>query len=315
MNIVFAGTPEPAVVALARLLDSEHNVVGVITRPDAPRGRGRTLHPSPVAAFAAEHGLQVWRPENLDPKQAATQELLAELKALDVQCIPVVAYGQLLRQEVIDAIEYGWLNLHYSLLPQWRGAAPVQAAIQAGQKETGVSVFRIDSGLDTGDILGQATAEIRPTDTADELLTRLSYQGADLLVEVLDAIAAGTAVARPQAGDPSYASKITTADARIDWEQPAANVDQHIRAMTPGPGAWTMWGERRVKITGPAVPTEQGAQLAPGEVHISKQEVLVGTASSAVALTHLQLPGKKRMNAADWARGLQPADKEGMQWQ
>lgn len=315
MNIVFAGTPEPAVVALERLLASDHKVVGVLTRPDAPKGRGRSLHPSPVAACAAEHGLKIWRPEHLRPEDPATQELLAEFAELEVQCVPVVAYGQLLKQEVIAAIPHGWLNLHYSLLPQWRGAAPVQAAIRAGQQETGVSVFQIDAGLDTGPVLGQARAVIEPEDTADDLLTRLAYQGADLLVEVLDSIAAGTATPQAQQGEASYAPKILTKDARIDWNQPAQQVADHIRAVTPAPGAWTQWEERRVKITAPCKLTGEDLGLAPGELAISKQAVHIGTATTALEIRELQMPGKKRTKASDWGRGVNQDATEGIRFQ
>ena len=306
MRLVFAGTPEPAAAALERLIASDHEVVAVLTRPDARRGRGRTLHPSPVKALALEHGIEVLTPESLTRDDAIRDQL----KELAPDAIPVVAYGNLIPADMLDIPAHGWVNLHFSLLPKWRGAAPVQAAIAAGDAVTGATTFRIDEGLDTGDILDTLETVIGEAETSGELLERLAYAGADLLVETMDAFEAGTADPTPQPEEGTYAHKINPADARVDWNQPAAVIDRGIRAHTPAPGAWTMRGEDRFKL-GPVTPMGSGA-LAPGEAAFSKNEVLVGTADGDVRLGTIQPPGKKMMNAADWARGLNPEAKEGV---
>ena len=306
MRLVFAGTPEPAAAALERLIASDHEVVAVLTRPDARRGRGRTLHPSPVKALALEHGIEVLTPESLTRDDAIREQLTA----LAPDAIPVVAYGNLIPADMLDSPAHGWVNLHFSLLPKWRGAAPVQAAIAAGDEVTGATTFRIDEGLDTGDILDTLETVIGEAETSGELLERLAYAGADLLVETMDAFEAGTADPTPQPEEGTYAHKINPADARVDWNQPAAVIDRGIRAHTPAPGAWTMRGEDRFKL-GPVTPMGSGA-LAPGEASFGKSEVLVGTADGDVRLGTIQPPGKKMMNPADWARGLNPEAREGV---
>ena len=306
MRLVFAGTPEPAAVALERLIASDHEVVAVLTRPDARRGRGRTLHPSPVKALALEHGIEVLTPESLTRDDAIREQL----KELAPDAIPVVAYGNLIPADMLDIPAHGWVNLHFSLLPKWRGAAPVQAAIAAGDAVTGATTFRINEGLDTGDILDVLETEIGEAETSGELLERLAYAGADLLVQTMDALEAGTAAPTTQPDEGTYAHKIAPADARVDWNQPAAVIDRGIRAHTPAPGAWTMRGDDRFKL-GPVTPTGSGT-LAPGEAAFGKNEVLVGTADGDVRLGTIQPPGKKMMNAADWARGLNPEEKEGV---
>ncbi|MET3943800.1 methionyl-tRNA formyltransferase [Corynebacterium mucifaciens] len=306
MRLVFAGTPEPAAVALQRLLASEHEVVAVLTRPDARKGRGRTLHPSPVKAIALEHGIEVLTPESL----AGDSTIQHRLRELSPDAVPVVAYGNLIPADLLDIPARGWVNLHFSLLPAWRGAAPVQAAIANGDEVTGATTFRIDEGLDTGDILGKLETGIGQTETSGELLERLADTGAGLLAATMDALEAGTATPIPQPQEGTYAHKITPADARVDWAQPASVVDRGIRAHTPAPGAWTMRGEERFKL-GPITPTD-GDTLAPGEAWFGKNEVLVGTADGDVRLGRIQPPGKKMMNAADWARGLNPEAKEGV---
>lgn len=312
MRLIFAGTPEPAVVSLQKLIDSDHDVVAVITRPDARRGRGRTLHPSPVKALAEEHGIEVLAPTTLKPGTEDGDALRQRLAELQPDAIPVVAYGNLITPDLLDVAPHGWVNLHFSILPAWRGAAPVQAAIAHGDDITGASTFRIDEGLDTGVVYGTLTETIKPTDTADDLLTRLAYAGADLLVATMDGLERGELVGQPQEGEPTYAHKITTEDARIQWDTPAFNVDRHIRAHTPGPGAWTQLDGQRVKI-GPAHPVTMddvqaaGADvdsIAPGHLVVTKKAVFVGTSTEPVRLGQLQPPGKKMMNAADWARGL-----------
>lgn len=306
MRLVFAGTPEPAAAALERLIASDHEVVAVLTRPDARRGRGRTLHPSPVKALAVEHGIEVLTPESLTRDDAIREQL----KELAPDAIPVVAYGNLIPADMLNIPKHGWVNLHFSLLPQWRGAAPVQAAIAAGDAVTGATTFRINEGLDTGDILDTLETEIGQAETSGELLERLAYAGADLLVKTMDALDAGTTEPTPQPEEGTYAHKIAPADARVDWNQPAAVIDRGIRAHTPAPGAWTMRGENRFKL-GPVTPTGEGS-LAPGEAAFGKNEVLVGTADGDVRLGTIQPPGKKMMNAADWGRGLAADAKEGV---
>ena len=306
MRLVFAGTPEPAAVALRRLLASEHEVVAVLTRPDARKGRGRTLHPSPVKALALEHGIEVLTPETL----AGDSTIQHRLRELSPDAVPVVAYGNLIPADMLDIPAHGWVNLHFSLLPAWRGAAPVQAAIANGDEMTGATTFRIDEGLDTGDILGKLETGIGQTETSGELLKRLADTGAGLLAATMDALEAGTATPTPQPQEGTYAHKITPADARVDWAQPASVIDRGIRAHTPAPGAWTMRGEERFKL-GPITPTD-GDTLAPGQAWFGKNEVLVGTADGDVRLGTIQPPGKKMMNAADWARGLSPETKEGV---
>lgn len=304
MRIIFAGTPEPAVVALEKLLASSHEVVAVITRPDAKKGRGRTLHPSPVKALAQEHGIEVLTPSTLRAGTEDGDNLRQRLAELQPEAIPVVAYGNLISKDLLDVARHGWVNLHFSLLPAWRGAAPVQAAIAAGDDITGASTFRIEEGLDTGPVFGTVTEGITGTDTADDLLTRLAYSGSDLLVATMDGLEAGTLEPQAQKGEATYAPKISTAAARIDWAQPAFAIDRHIRAHTPGPGAWTLLDDARLKL-GPVSLTERiGKQLAPGEALISKDAVYIGTATQPVQLDRIQPPGKKMMNAADWARGL-----------
>ncbi|MDK8814464.1 methionyl-tRNA formyltransferase [Corynebacterium sp. MSK073] len=304
MRIIFAGTPEPAVVALEKLLASSHEVVAVITRPDAKKGRGRSLHPSPVKALAQEHGIEVLTPSTLRPGTEDGDNLRQRLAELQPEAIPVVAYGNLISKDLLDVARHGWVNLHFSLLPAWRGAAPVQAAIAAGDDITGASTFRIEEGLDTGPVFGTVTETITGTDTADDLLTRLAYSGADLLVATMDGLEAGTLEPQAQNGEATYASKISTAAARIDWTQPAFAIDRHIRAHTPGPGAWTLLDDARLKV-GPVRLTEGiDKLLQPGEALISKDAVYIGTATQPVQLDRIQPPGKKMMNAADWARGL-----------
>ncbi len=295
--MVFAGTPEPALPALEAVAGSGHDLVGVVTRPDAPAGRGRRLTPSPVAARAAELGVPVLKPQH--PRDPEFQEAL---RALAPDCCPVVAYGALLPQSVLDIPPHGWVNLHFSVLPAWRGAAPVQHAIWAGDEVTGATTFRIVKELDAGPTYGLMTELIRPGDTAGDLLARLAEGGAGLLVATLDGIADGSLEARPQPEDGlTFAPKITVEDARIDWTEPAMGVDRRIRACTPAPGAWTTWEGERVKV-GP-VGQADGA-LPPGELLVGKNAVAVGTGTGALVLGEVKAFGKKQMPAADWARGV-----------
>jgi methionyl-tRNA formyltransferase len=297
VRIVFAGTPETALPSLEALVASRHEVAAVVTRPDARQGRGRTLHPSPVAARAAELGIEVLRPARADDP-----EFLARLRAIAPAACPIVAYGALLKREALDVPEYGWLNLHFSVLPAWRGAAPVQRSIMAGDEVTGATVFSLVEALDAGPVLGTITERIRDDDTAGTLLDRLAHEGARLLVDVLDHVEDGDigAVTQPEEGV-SYAPKLTTDDARVDWTRPAFAVDRQVRGCTPAPGAWTLLGEDRLKL-GPVTPTDDDT-LRPGEVRADKREVRVGTATTDVVLGTVQPTGRKAMAAADWARG------------
>jgi methionyl-tRNA formyltransferase len=302
VRLLFAGTPEVAVPSLRALLASSHEVVAVLTRPDAPAGRGRRLVASPVAEVADEAGIELLRPRTpRDP------EFLDRLRELAPDCCPVVAYGGLVPQPALDVPKHGWVNLHFSLLPAWRGAAPVQHALLAGDQVTGASTFRLERGLDTGPVYGVMTETVRPDDTSGTLLDRLATAGAELLVATVDGIADGSLTARPQPDDGvSLAPKLEVSDARVDWSAPAARVDRLVRACTPAPGAWTTLGADRLKL-GPVRPAEGNGVLAPGELSVGKREVLVGTGTHPVALSTVQAPGKKAMAAADWARGVRVA--------
>ncbi|QIG43467.1 methionyl-tRNA formyltransferase [Nocardioides anomalus] len=297
MRLVFAGTPEVALPSLQAIADSAHELVGVVTRPDAPAGRGRRLTPSPVAQLAEELGVPVLKPEH--PRDPDFQEAL---RALEPDCCPVVAYGALLPQSALDLAPLGWVNLHFSCLPAWRGAAPVQHAIWAGDEVTGATTFRIVKEMDAGPAFGVMTERIRPTDTAGDLLARLADGGAGLLVATLDGLADGSIEARPQQPEGlSYAPKITVEDAQVDWTEPAVGVDRRIRACTPAPGAWTTYAGTRVKL-GPV--TLSSERLEPGALRVGKAEVLVGTATEAVRLGEVKAFGARQVAAADWARGL-----------
>ncbi|MBP2472872.1 methionyl-tRNA formyltransferase [Crossiella equi] len=304
MRLVFAGTPEVALPALRALLDSpRHEVVAVVTRPDAPAGRGRTLHRSPVGALADEHGIEV-----LTPAKAGDPDFLARLREIDPDCCPVVAYGALLPQSALDIPAHGWVNLHFSLLPAWRGAAPVQASVKAGDEVTGASTFRIVKALDAGPVFGVVTEAVKATDTAGELLERLSISGAGLLAATMDGIEDGTLLAREQPEDGvTYAGKVTVEDAKVDFTQPATAVDRLVRSVTPEPGAWAEFRGERFKL-GPVTPVD--GDLPPGELAVEKKRVLVGTATTPVALGEVQAQGKKRMAATDWARGVRPEQGE-----
>ena len=297
MRVVFAGTPEVAVPTLDAVAASSHELVGVVTRPDAPSGRGRKLTPSPVALRAEELGIPVLKPEH--PRDPEFQDAL---RALEPDCCPVVAYGALLPQSALDIPPHGWVNLHFSVLPHWRGAAPVQHAIWANDEVTGATTFRIVKELDAGPTYGVMTERIRPDDTSGDLLARLAEGGAGLLVATLDGIEDGSLVARPQQAEGvSFAPKILVEDARIDWARPAIAIDCQVRACEPAPGAWTTYAGERVKV-GPVTITDQ--VLPVGQLEVGKAHVLVGTGTHAVRLGDVKAVGKRQMPAADWARGL-----------
>ncbi|GKQ40136.1 methionyl-tRNA formyltransferase [Streptomyces sp. A012304] len=306
MKLVFAGTPEVAVPALDALITSgRHEVAAVVTRPDAPAGRGRRLVASPVAQRAEEAGIEV-----LKPARPREPEFLERLKEIAPDCCPVVAYGALLPKVALDVPAQGWVNLHFSLLPAWRGAAPVQHAIMAGDQITGASTFLIEEGLDSGPVYGTVTEEIRPTDTSGDLLTRLAFAGAGLLAATMDGIEDGSLKAVPQPADGvTLAPKITVEDARVDWATPALRVDRVVRGCTPAPGAWTTFRGERLKLI-QVQPVPGRDDLAPGTLAVGKNSVHVGTGSYAVELLWVQAQGKKPMRAADWARGVRIADGE-----
>ncbi|PWJ25332.1 methionyl-tRNA formyltransferase [Branchiibius hedensis] len=301
MRVVFAGTPEAAVPSLQAILRSRHEVLAVLTRPDAPAGRGRSTRRSPVGQVADEAGIPVLTP-------GRPREVAGQLRELNPDACPVVAYGALLPGDLLAIPQHGWINLHFSLLPAWRGAAPVQHAIAHGDEVTGATTFVIDEGMDTGPVLGRMTAAIGRRETSGDLLERLAVTGADLLVATLDALESGALEPDPQPYDGvSLAPKITVDDARIDWGTPAFAVDRHVRAMTPAPGAWTTFRGERLKILPVSVAEEE---LAPGVLRVGKRTVLVGTATQAVELGQVQAVGKKVMDAAAWARGVRDSDGE-----
>jgi methionyl-tRNA formyltransferase len=317
MRLVFAGTPAAAVPSLDALLASRHELAAVITRPDAPAGRGRRVGPSPVAERAAAAGLPVLKPPS--PRDEA---FLGRLRALAPDCCPVTAYGALIPRAALEIPAHGWVNLHFSLLPAWRGAAPVPHAIAHGDDITGATTFRLVAELDAGPVYGVVTEPISDSDTAGDLLARLAVAGAQLLVATLDGIEAGQLEARPQPADGvSHAPKLTASDAQVNWHAPALVVGRQIRACTPAPGAWTLLGGARLKL-GPVRVSQPGqpaagngqavaapapvapAPLAPGELRVGHAAVFVGTATDPVELGEVQPPGKRPMAAPAWARGL-----------
>jgi methionyl-tRNA formyltransferase len=301
VKLVFAGTPEPAVPSLRALLEStRHEVAAVVTRPDAPAGRGRKLLRSPVGALADEAGIPV-----LTPRRPSDPDFLAQLSELAPDCCPVVAYGALVPRAALDIPPRGWVNLHFSLLPAWRGAAPVQAAVRHGDEVTGATTFLLEEGLDTGPTFGVVTETVRPADTSGDLLGRLATSGAGLLLATMDGIADGTLRPQPQPSDGvSHAPKVTTADARIEWALPPLALDRLIRSLTPEPGAWSTFRGDRLGL-GPVAPVTDAEPpvLKPGELHVEKRRVLIGTAAAPLQLGEVLPVGKRAMPAPDWARG------------
>jgi methionyl-tRNA formyltransferase len=332
VRLLFAGTPATAVPSLAALLASRHEVVAVLTRPDAPVGRGRRLTPSPVAVRAEEAGVEVIRASRLrDP------DLLDRLRGLSPDAAAIVAYGALVPPDALSIPRLGWVNLHFSLLPAWRGAAPVQHALLHGDDVTGATTFQLDEGLDTGPVLGVLTEAVRPRDTTGELLDRLAHAGAGLLVATLDALERGDITPQPQPAEGvSLAPKLTPDDARVDWTSPAFHIDRLVRACTPAPGAWTTWGDDRIGL-GPVTvldqpalsvagapapageqrradeeqrpPNEVRPPTEPGQVRVTRDAVLVGCGDHRVVrLGEVRPPGKRAMAADAWARGVRGLD-------
>ncbi len=316
MRLVFAGTPQTAVPSLDALLTSRHSVAAVLTRPDAPAGRGRRLAASPVAQRAREAGLEVLQPAR--PSDPAFLQRLAEIAP---DCCPVTAYGALIPGFALSIPAQGWVNLHFSVLPAWRGAAPVQRAILHGDEITGATTFRLVRELDAGPVFGVLTEVIKPADTAGDLLARLAIAGADLLVATLDGIESGELEAREQPPHGiSLAPKIDRDDARVNWSQPAMAIDRLIRACTPAPGAWTTLASTSPEeasldgtilklgpVTMTGAPDDELPELSAGELLIRGQAVFIGTGTRPVRLGSVQQQGKRAMPAADWARGLRAA--------
>jgi methionyl-tRNA formyltransferase len=301
MRLVVAGTPAVALPSLEALAASRHEIAGVVTRPDAASGRGRHLSRSPVASWADERGLPV-----LQPPKPSDPEFLAALTELAPDCCPVIAYGALVPRAAREIPVHGWVNLHFSVLPAWRGAAPVQRAIMAGDQVTGATTFLLEAGLDTGPVFGVMTETVRPSDTAGDLLARLAEGGSGLLVQTLDALEDGTVSALPQPDEGiSLAPKITVEEAAVDWRLPAVAIDRRIRGCTPEPGAWTVFRGERLGL-GPVLLAE-GEELPPGALRVTKRSVEVGTATGPVVLGEVRPAGKRPMSAADWARGVRPA--------
>ena len=308
MRLVFAGTPDAAVPSLEALAASSHEVIAVLTRPDAPAGRGRSLVPSPVRVRAEAFGMPVLTPASA--KDPAFRERLRELAP---DACPVVAYGAIIPRAALDIPRHGWVNLHFSLLPAWRGAAPVQRAVMAGDDVTGATTFLLEEGLDTGAVLGTMTETIHATDTAGDLLGRLAVSGAGLLVATMDGLESGSLVPVPQPAEGvSLAPKLCVEEARIDWTRPGFVVDRQVRGCTPSPGAWTTFRGDRVKVD-PVVPAADEAAAPPGALVVTKRDVHVVTGSGTVRLGVVQGHGKKSMPAADWARGIrvEPGERFG----
>ncbi len=298
MRLAFLGTPEFAVVALRALLETPHEIACVYSQPPKPRGRGQRLTPSPVHAFADANGLSVRTPRSMK-----SPDEIAAFQALELDAALVVAFGQILVREVLEAPRLGCFNLHGSLLPRWRGAAPIQRAIMAGDAVTGVQVMRMTEGLDEGAVLATATVPIEADDTAGTLHDKMALAGAGLLGPTLGAIEAGTAVERPQEGEPVYAKKVRPEEARIDWTRPAAEVDRHIRGLSPFPGAWfeapSPRGPVRVKALLSRLSSGQGRA---GELLDDGLKVACG--SGAVRLLRVQREGRAAQDAAEFLRGM-----------
>ena len=298
MKVLFAGTPDIAIPTLQALMDSEHEVVAVLTRTPARRGRGRTLYPSEVGQWAADQGLELIEADTL--KDSDTVEKIDQTGA---NIGVVVAYGALIPQTVLSMLDYGWINLHFSQLPRWRGAAPVQRAIEAGDKATAIDVFQLEAGLETGPVYSSRPVAIDSEVNAGQLLDQLAREGATDVVDVLTAIEAGVAKAHPQSEDGAvYAHRITRQDLAIDFARSALDVHNHIRACAPQPGAYTTLPDgKRLKIfkTRPSAAHD----LTTGTLQITKNAVHVGCLDQSLELLEVAPAGKSRMKAADWARG------------
>ncbi len=299
MRLVFAGTPEVAVPSLEALLAAGHDVVGVLTRPDAQSGRGRKLSRSPVAQRAAEHGIEL-----LQPRRPGEPTALARLRELAPDVCPVVAYGALLPDAALAIPSHGWINLHFSLLPRWRGAAPVQRALIAGDAVTGATTFRIVRELDAGPVYRRLELPIPDDLDAGDLLADLAARGAGLLVESLADVAAGVEPSPQPTEGVTLAPKLTVDEVRIDWTASSRTIAGLVHGASPQPGAWTMLGGDRIKVFGVRRREPSGEPLAPGELQADKRQLLVGCADAVLEIALIQAVGKKPMHGADWARGV-----------
>ncbi|WP_369047220.1 methionyl-tRNA formyltransferase [Sinomonas sp. P10A9] len=296
MRIVFAGTPQVAVPSMDRLVEAGHEIVGVLTRPDAPVGRRRVLTPSPVAARAEALGLPLLKASRV------TDEATAQLAAWNPDAAAIVAYGGIIPPAALAVPAHGWINLHFSLLPAWRGAAPLQYSVIHGDDVVGASTFRLEEGLDTGPVYGTLVLTPGPEATSGELLAELAESGAELLAQTISGIDAGRLEPRPQTGEPTYAPKLTLDDGRLEWSLPAVALHRRARGVTPEPGAWTLLDGARLKLAPPRLrPDIQG--VPPGRLAWAGRAVVVGTGTHALELTRVQPSGKKMMPASDWARG------------
>lgn len=297
---VFFGTPDWAVPSLERLLASELEVTGVVTNPDRPAGRGYELQPSPVKVAAQGRGLAVWQPE-----KARDSELLRRLEELAPDLCVVVAYGKILPAALLEVPRLGFVNVHFSLLPAYRGAAPVQRAVMDGLSETGVSIMVLTEGMDEGPVLARRAEPIGPDDTAGSVGERLAVAGADLLVPTLEAYLAGElAPSEQDHAAATYAPKLSTEEAQIDWNQPSSVISAKIRGLQPAPGAWTTLGGTRLKIQR-AVPVG-GEALPPGFLRVEPEALKVGSGDGNLVIVEAQLAGKRRMAGIEIARGLRP---------
>ena len=295
LRILFAGTPDFAAVHLRALIESEHEVIGVYSQPDRPAGRGKKLQPSPVKQVALEHQLPVYQPLNFKDPAAVEQ-----LQSLQADVMIVVAYGLILPQNVLDAPRYGCLNVHASLLPRWRGAAPIQRCIEAGDKVTGITIMQMDAGLDTGDMLSKVTTGISADDTGGSLHDRLADMGPAALLATLQQLEAGELQPEQQNdAQACYAHKLSKQEALLDWSQPSATLALRVRAFNPFPMAYTLLGDERIRVL-MAEPLTKVTHLLPGTIaNVSAQGLDVACAEGVLRITRLQLAGKKPMSVAE----------------
>ena len=297
LRIVFAGSPEVAVPSLRAIASSGHTLAGVVTRDDSPVGRKRVITPTPVAVAAESLGVPIIKANRLN------DEATAAITRLEPDLGVIVAYGGLVRQPLLSAPRLGWINLHFSLLPRWRGAAPVQHALIAGDDVTGAAVFQLVPELDAGDVYSRLERRIGAHETAGRVLDELAVSGADLLVRTVDALADGSASASPQVGEPTFAPKLGLDDAQLDWSESAVALHNRIRGVTPEPGAFTTIGDARLKVHAAAI-AHDAAPLPGGEIRLDGGRVIIGTATLPLELISVQPAGKRPMPAADWWRGL-----------
>ncbi|MBF4549085.1 methionyl-tRNA formyltransferase [Pseudoclavibacter sp. VKM Ac-2888] len=304
MRLVFAGTPSTAVPSLEALVDDGHEIAAVLTRDDAKVGRARALTPSPVAARAAELGLRVIKSNRMSP------DVTAELASLDAELGVIVAYGALIDAATLDVPGRGWINLHFSLLPDLRGAAPAQRAVMRGDSSTGMTIFQLTVGLDEGPVFATQASPIGETETSGELLERLAGEGAAFLAETVQGISEDALIAKPQVGEPTTAAKLRKQDSAVDWAAPLVSVDAHIRGVTPEPGAVAHVDGQPLRILRIARPSEaiDAPPLAPGQLAVVGQDVFVGTGTQPLQLVTVQPAGKKPMPARDWLRGRRDAE-------